>query len=125
MKKKYAVPTQNRKLCAHFGHCENFAVLEVEDGAIVKEEYLTPPAHQPGSYPAFLASRGVNTIIAGGMGAMAQNLFAQNGIEVVMGVGSEEPSALVVRHLQKELESGQNLCDSDHGHDHEGHCHHP
>ncbi len=116
MKKIFAIPTENKKLCAHFGHCESFALVEVENDIIVKESYLDPPVHQPGTYPVFLAEQGVSTIIAGGMGVMAQNLFKDNNIEVYMGIGAEDPAALVKKYLQRELENGENLCDSDHDH---------
>ncbi|MCK5154250.1 MAG: NifB/NifX family molybdenum-iron cluster-binding protein, partial [Spirochaetales bacterium] len=118
----FAVPTLNKKLTAHFGHCQSFAVLRVENDRIVEEDYLDPPEHQPGSYPAFLAGKGVNTIIAGGMGVMAQNLFKENNIEVFMGLDAEDPSNLVELYLQDKLENGDNLCDSNHDHG-EGHHH--
>ena len=121
MNRIFAVPTLDKKLTAHFGHCQSFAVLKVEDDKIVEENYLDPPVHQPGSYPAFLAGKGVNTIIAGGMGVMAQNLFKENNIEVFMGLGAVEPSKLVELYLQNKLENGDNLCDSDHDH---GECDH-
>ncbi len=57
MKKLFAVPTNNGKLCAHFGHCEQFAVIETEDQKILNIEYLKPPVHEPGTYPRFLAER--------------------------------------------------------------------
>ena len=38
MKKLFAVPTNNGKLCAHFGHCEQFAVIETEDQKILNIE---------------------------------------------------------------------------------------
>ncbi len=116
MEKIFAIPTENKKLCAHFGRCESFALIEVENYNIVKESYLDPPVHQPGTYPAFLAEQGVSTIITGGMGVMAQNLFRKNNIEVFMGVGAEDPAKLVEKYLQSELENGDNLCDSDHNH---------
>lgn len=122
MKRVFAVPTIDGKACLHFGHCQSFAVLDVEEGAITQERYLTPPAHQPGSHPRFLAEMGVNIIIAGGMGAMAQNLFKQNNIEVHMGVAEAAPAALVQQYLQDQLTTGVNLCN--HDDDHEGHhCH--
>ncbi len=111
MDRIFAVPTENKKLTAHFGHCQSFAVLKVEDDKIVSEDYLDPPAHEPGTYPVFLAEKGVNTIIAGGMGVMAQNLFKENNIEVFMGLDAEEPSKLVELYLQDKLEAGDNLCD--------------
>jgi predicted Fe-Mo cluster-binding NifX family protein len=116
MDRIFAVPTVNKKLTAHFGHCQSFAVLKVENDKIIAEDYLDPPEHQPGSYPAFLARKGVNTIISGGMGVMAQNLFKENNIEVFMGLEAEEPSKLVELYIQDKLENGDNLCDSDHDH---------
>ena len=111
MRKLFAVPTIDKKLCAHFGHCEQFAVIETVDNMITGIEYLTPPVHQPGTYPRFLAGRGVSTIISGGMGTKAQDIFAQNNIEVFMGIHSDSPEALVEQYLSDQLEGGQNLCD--------------
>lgn len=111
MKKLFAVPTENGKLCAHFGHCEKFAIVETEDQKIVNEYYLTPPVHQPGVYPQFLAQQGVSVIISGGMGQRAQNLFTQNNIEVCIGVSAESPSRLVEQYLNGQLNTGDNLCD--------------
>ena len=67
--------------------------------------------HQPGTYPQFLAKAGVSTIISGGMGQKAQDIFAQNNIEVFMGVGSEEPKKLVETYLNNQLQARNNLCD--------------
>jgi predicted Fe-Mo cluster-binding NifX family protein len=111
MKKLFAVPTENGKLCAHFGHCDKFAIVETEDNKVIKEEFLTPPVHQPGVYPQFLAEQGVSVIISGGMGQKAQHLFTQNNIEVCMGVNAESPSKLVKQYLNNQLQTGENLCD--------------
>ena len=111
MKIKFAIPTLNGQLTAHFGHCEKFAVVEVENNKIINENILTPPVHQPGVYPKFLADQGVKVIIAGGMGQQAQNLFAQNNIEVKMGVLNGSPKQLVENYLNNNLQTGENLCD--------------
>jgi ATP-binding protein involved in chromosome partitioning len=111
MKKIFAVPTQNGKICAHFGHCEAFAIIKTENEKVVKEEFLTPPVHQPGVYPRFLADQGVSVIISGGMGQKAQQLFAQNNIEVCMGVNAGSPTQLVEQYLTNQLQTGENLCD--------------
>lgn len=110
-KMKFAIPTVNGKITAHFGHCDSFAVVDVEDNKIVKEDSLQPPVHQPGVYPKFLADQGVNVIIAGGMGQKAQDLFHQNNIEVHMGVQMGDPADLVNDYLSNSLGTGDNLCD--------------
>lgn len=111
MKKLFAIPTIRGKLCAHFGHCETFAIVETENHKINNTEFITPPIHEPGVYPKFLADKGVSTIISGGMGGKAQDLFAQNNIEVFMGVNAENPEILVEQYLQNKLVSGENFCD--------------
>ena len=111
MKKLFAIPTENGKLCAHFGHCEKFAIIETFENKITGEAYLTPPVHQPGVYPAFLAKHGIEVIISGGMGQKALDLFAQNNIEVCMGVDAAAPAQLVEKYLSDQLQTGQNLCD--------------
>lgn len=111
MTKIFAVPTEQGKLCAHFGHCEKFAIIETEDKKIIKEDFVTPPVHEPGVYPQFLAQQGVSVIISGGMGQKALQLFAQNNIEVCMGVNSGSPKELVEQFFNNELQTGQNLCD--------------
>ncbi len=50
-------------------------------------------------------------IIAGGMGQRAQQLFINNGIEVVVGAPAEEPETLVQAWIEKKLVTGVNLCD--------------
>ena len=111
MEKLFAVPTIGGKLCQHFGHCEKFAIVEIRDDKVIGEEFITPPVHQPGVYPRFLADNGVEVIISGGMGQRAQDLFTQNNIEVCVGVNSDSPQQLVIQYLEDQLETGQNLCD--------------
>lgn len=123
MKRKFAIPTVGGKSCGHFGQCEGFAVVELDGSDIGRIEFLNPPVHTPGSYPKFLAQQGVSVVIAGGMGQKAQNLFQQNNIEVRMGVGVEEPLALVEKFLKNELKDEGNSCN--HGSsDHESTCGH-
>ena len=110
----YAIPAVNGKLSQHFGHSQNFVVIETEDNVITNQYSLEPPEHVPGAYPSFLSSHGINYVIAGGMGQRAIDIFTQNGINVIMGANSIEPKILVQAHLNDQLESGNNSCDSDH-----------
>ncbi len=70
-----------------------------------------PPPHQPGLLPRWLHERGADVLIAGGMGRRAQGLFAQAGIEVVVGAQSSDPRRIVEDYLADALETGENLCD--------------
>ena len=110
-KKKFAVPTIDKVLTPHFGHCDQFAIINTENDNIISVAFFTPPVHQPGVYPRFLAEQGIDVIISGGMGHRAQELFAQNNIEVCIGIADGAPRTLVERYLNKQLQTGQNPCD--------------
>jgi predicted Fe-Mo cluster-binding NifX family protein len=110
---KIAIPVTGGTLSSHFGHCESFALVDVDaaQSKIVRREDVAAPPHEPGLLPAWLAERGVNAIIAGGMGQRARALFAQQDIEVVVGVNTDLPEALVSDYLAGTLRAGENLCD--------------
>ena len=109
---KIAIPLVEGNLSMHFGHCDQFAVMDVnEKGTVTNREDLTPPPHEPGVLPAWLHSLGVTHIIAGGMGSRAQSLFASNDIKVIVGAPSESPEELASMCAVGTLVSGGNVCD--------------
>lgn len=110
---KIAIPLAEGKLAQHFGHCASFALIDVDAAAnkIIMREDIDAPPHQPGLLPPWLADRGATTIIAGGMGQCAQQLFAQQGIDVVVGAPAETPERIVADYLAGTLVAGENLCD--------------
>ena len=108
---KFAIPLAEGKLTAHFGHCQEFALVEVEDNQIKSKETLIPPPHEPGVLPKWLHELGTNVIIAGGMGARALDLFAQNNIKVIVGASAQTPEELVKQYLDHKLQPGGNVCD--------------
>ena len=108
---KFAIPLAEGKLTGHFGHCQEFALVDVEDNKIKNTEKMVPPPHEPGVLPRWLHEQGTNVIIAGGMGARALDLFAQNGIKVLTGAPSLAPEELVQQYLDSTLKTGFNMCD--------------
>ena len=110
---KIAIPMAEGKLTTHFGHCESFALVDVDpaEKKILKREDIIPPPHEPGLLPPWLAERGVNMIIAGGMGQRAQGLFAEQGIQVFVGAPADTPEILVGNYLSGTLQTGVNTCD--------------
>jgi len=113
MKMRIAIPLTGGKLSMHFGHCEQFAILDIdsESKSVVNTELVSPPAHQPGVLPQWLAGLQVELIIAGGMGQRAQQLFTQNKIQVVVGAPGDSPEELASAYLEGRLECGENICD--------------
>lgn len=110
---RIAIPVAEGRLAMHFGHCEQFAVIDVDPAGktIVGSTMETPPPHEPGVLPQWLSGKGANVIIAGGMGSRAQSLFAQHGIQVIVGAPAEEPDTVVKAYLEGRLSTGQNVCD--------------
>jgi predicted Fe-Mo cluster-binding NifX family protein len=110
---RIAIPVTGGRLATHFGHCEQFALVDVDQGqkTILATEVIDAPPHQPGLLPGWLAKRGAAIVIAGGMGQKAQWHFAQNGITVVVGATSASPEQVVTDYLNGTLQSGVNLCD--------------
>ena len=108
-----AIPLAAGQLCMHFGHCEQFALVDVDEAARKPRQVklLTPPPHEPGLLPRWLHEQGTNMVIAGGMGQRAQQLFAQSGIQVLVGAPVGTPEELVRAYLDGSLKPGQNTCD--------------
>lgn len=110
---KIAIPVSDGLLCAHFGHCDTFALMDVDTAGkkIIRRVDVTPPPHEPGLLPKWLHEKEANIIIAGGMGSRAQDLFAENGIQVVCGAPADTPERLVMAYLGGFLATGPNVCD--------------
>lgn len=111
---KIAVAVEERKVSDHFGHCEGFHIFKVENGQILDNQLIPNPGHRPGFLPRFLKENNVDVIIAGGMGEMAQRLFQEREIEVVVGAKgvSEE---VVNEYLKGKLKSTGSVC-KEHNH---------
>ena len=110
---KYAVPVSGGMVSPHFGHCEQFAMFEVDEGSgeVTGKELIPSPEHQPGLLPTWLAERGVSVVIAGGMGPRAVGLFQEKSIDVVIGTLESDPDKAVVSHINGTLSIGDNVCD--------------
>lgn len=111
MKKKIAIPIVNNRLSSHFGHCEHFAIIDVENNKIISESSIVPPPHEPGILPPWLAKQGATDIIAGGMGQRAIQLFEQNNITVCLGAPNKTAKEITQDYIEGKLESGKNMCD--------------
>ena len=108
---KFAIPIAEGKLTAHFGHCREIALIEVQKDEIQKTEMLVPPPHEPGVLPKWLSDVGADVVIAGGMGQRAISLFNENNIKVVTGAPVLEPESLVNSYLNGTLMTTGNVCD--------------
>lgn len=110
---RVATPCDGQQMAAHFGHAPQFAIFDTDpdSSSIKSEQFVDSPPHEPGLLPKWLAQQGTNVILAGGMGMRAKQLFEENGITVVVGVGGMAPKEAVEAYLKGTLSSGSNLCD--------------
>ncbi len=115
---KIAVASENGMVTEHFGHCEAFIIFDAVNNKIVRSETIANPGHKPGFLPNFLADRGVNVIISGGMGGGAVDIFNERNIEVIVGARGDAKTA-VEAYLQGALKSTGSVC---HEHEHHDEC---
>lgn len=125
--KTIAVPMAANGFSPHFGGAEAFALYTIDEatGAVASTRLLRPPEHGRGVFPVWLRQQGAEVVLAGGMGPRAADIFAQQGIEVVLGITGGEPDVLVREYLAGTLEASGEAC-HEHGfhdcghHDHKG-----
>jgi len=113
-----AVASEGNIVSGHFGHCEGFTMYEVDNVEMKGKVFVPNPGHKPGYLPVFLKEKNADVIIAGGMGGAAQDLFIENGIEVVVGA-SGNTDDVVKLYIAGGLKSSGSVCSE---HAHEGHC---
>jgi len=89
-KKRIAVPSNNPGglegvRSDHFGHCDLFTLVDIENGKVVGVNTVASVAHGAGGCMepvGMLKEHGVHAIVVAGMGARPLQGFAQVGIEV-------------------------------------------
>ncbi|RJX34225.1 MAG: dinitrogenase iron-molybdenum cofactor biosynthesis protein [Desulfarculus sp.] len=75
-------------LGAHFGHCDLYTLVTLQDGEVVESRVIPNLPHQQGGCLApvnHLAQHGVQALVAGGMGLRPLMGFNQVGIKVYFG----------------------------------------
>ena len=83
---------------AHFGHCEVYTLVDLQEGRITRVETLPSIPHAQGGCLAavnHLARHGVTALIAGGLGMRPLMGFNQAGIEVYRGTEAPNVDAAV------------------------------
>ncbi len=107
------IPLENGILCPHFGHCQEFAIVKINNKTITDITTEIPPEHVPGLYPKWIIQFGVTDVIAGGMGEKAIDLFNQQNINVFLGAPLKTPQELVNDFINNKLKLNANYCDKE------------
>jgi predicted Fe-Mo cluster-binding NifX family protein len=92
---------------AHFGHCDLYTLVEVENGEIREVRTLPSVPHQQGGCLApvqYLADNGVTVLLAGGMGMRPLMGFNQMGIDVYYAGNAPSVGAAVEAFLACQLQ---------------------
>lgn len=115
---KVAVPSRDGQVDEHFGHCQYFTVVSVDDAKnIVAEETFTP---DPGcgcksNLVSVLSEMGVSALVAGNMGQGAVAKLGQGGVKVTRGAFGPVREA-VQAWLDGRLKDNLEVCTA-HGHE--------
>lgn len=106
---KIAISTDDAVVSAHFGRCPSFTIIDIKDGKLINRELIANPGHHPGFLPQFLHDKGVNCIIAGGMGQRASGLFSEQNIQAIVGI-SGTIDEVIDKLLKGTLKGAENIC---------------
>ncbi|MCH5276914.1 MAG: NifB/NifX family molybdenum-iron cluster-binding protein [Desulfovibrionaceae bacterium] len=90
----------------HFGRCDLYTLVDVEDNAVKAVRTLPGIPHEEGGCLAavrYLAGHGVTTLLAGGMGMRPLAGFQRAGIEVLFAGARATVGEAVNACLQGEL----------------------
>jgi predicted Fe-Mo cluster-binding NifX family protein len=106
---RIAISTDGDTVSPHFGRCPSFTIVDIEGNKMTKKEVVDNPGHSPGFIPQFLHGKGVEYIIAGGMGMRASGFFNELGIKTILGV-SGRIDEIIENILNGTLKGGESLC---------------
>ncbi len=90
----------------HFGHCDCYTIVEVEEGRIVGSRVVENGPHGQGGCMVpvqRLAQEGVNVLLARGMGMRPFQGFVQSGVTVYRDTGSRTVAESVTAFLEGRL----------------------
>jgi predicted Fe-Mo cluster-binding NifX family protein len=97
---------------AHFGHCDMYTLVSVQDGTICNVQVIPNIPHQQGGCMApvqYLAGKGVQHLIAGGMGMRPLMGFQQVGIQVLHGGQARTVGEAVQQAIEGRLAQFQQM----------------
>lgn len=105
----------------HFGHCDIYTIVEIEDNKIKSVSTLENVPHQQGGCLApvqHLASHNVNVLLAGGMGMRPLMGFQQVGVQVFFAGNQLTVGSAVNAYIAGQLQpfSLEFTCGGGHAH---------
>lgn len=124
--KKIVLPVRDGRIDDHFGHCEHYSIVSVDDsGKIIGIEDMPSPqgCGCKSGVAAVFKEKGITVMLAGNMGAGALNKLSENGLTVIRGC-SGPVMDVVNDYLAGRLRDSGESCRNHEHHDGDGHsCH--
>ncbi|MEE0229345.1 MAG: NifB/NifX family molybdenum-iron cluster-binding protein [Peptococcaceae bacterium] len=107
-----ALPTRDGKIDDHFGHCDHYTVITVENGKVIATESLPSPegCGCKSDIAPTMARMGIRLLLAGNMGDGALTVLRNNGIKVIRGCKGPIED-VIADYLAGKLVDNQITCD--------------
>jgi predicted Fe-Mo cluster-binding NifX family protein len=116
---KIAIATEENNVSQHFGKCENFTIVEIDNSKVIDKNIINTLGNQHGQLPGYLASHGVDVVIAGGMGDGAVQKLTSLNIQIITGINGSIDD-VITSYINGSLKSSDAVC-SEHEHSHDSH----
>ncbi len=120
---KIAIGLDGLNVAGHFGQCNDFRIIEVENNVVVSQEDIHDEVHVHQERPQFLKDKGVDVLIMNGMGKGAFNRLVALNIKCVSAENKNVEDALssyLNQSLIKPLDAHECSGCGSHDHKHEG-----
>jgi predicted Fe-Mo cluster-binding NifX family protein len=123
--KKVAIPvSKNNQVDDHFGHCRYYNIYTIsENNSVLNVEQL--PSEEgcgcKSNIASVLAEKGVQVMLAGGIGAGAINVLNKWNISVIRGC-SGDVGSLILQYTDNLIVDSGETCAHTHGEKHQ--CNH-
>lgn len=128
---RIALPISEGKFSTHYGRAEALSLYEVDlsEGTAANLGMRLFPAEGTCGAGAWVATQGVEILLAGGLGSGAALGLGKAGVKVFAGISETDPAKVVEQFLAgiaqaRELAPGESMCQGHEDGEEHGHGHH-
>ena len=120
---KLAIALEGANVANHFGHCNDFRIIEIEDKNVINSVDVHDEVETHHARAQFLKNKGVDVLIINGMGQAAYDRFASLGIPCLRALMLSADAALEAFLKGQLTQSVIPHASHTHSHDHDHHAH--
>ena len=118
---KIALPTRGTQVDDHFGHCEKYTIVTINEKKEIAGSEIIPSPQGCGcksNIASILREKGVTVLLAGNMGEGALNVLSNHGIKVIRGCSGDVLSVVAAYLSGNTSDSGTSCAHHNHEHGH-------